>query len=75
MQGVMGAKGVIEPSFVYLPGVAGGSAVQKSVEGLEYFSTNLELGVVSHVKLANDRSTVRNKHIHLERSLRTNRVY
>ena len=45
MKAVKGEKGVIQPSFVYLSGVPGGDAVQKSVDGLEYFSTNVELGV------------------------------
>ena len=34
----------MQPSFVYLPGVPGGDAVQKAVDGLDYFSTNIELG-------------------------------
>jgi hypothetical protein len=58
MQAAMGAKGIVEPSFVYLPGITGGGAVQKSVQGLDYFSINLELGVISKVKFADDRSTV-----------------
>ena len=45
LRAVKGEKGVIQPSFVYLPGVPGGDAVQKSVDGLDYFSTNVELGV------------------------------
>ncbi len=45
LKAVKGEKGVIQPSFVYLSGVPGGDAVQKSVDGLEYFSTNVELGV------------------------------
>jgi len=40
-----GAKGIVEPSFVYLPGIAGGDVVRKSVQGLDFFSANLELGV------------------------------
>jgi malate dehydrogenase len=67
MQAVMGATGIVEPSFVYLPGITGGAAVQKSVRGLDYFSLNLELGVISEAKFADDRSTVRNELVHLER--------
>ena len=67
MQAVMGAKGIVEPSFVYLPGITGGVALQKSVQGLDYFSIDLELGVISRAKFANDRSTVRNERVHLER--------
>jgi len=44
LQAVKGESGVIQPSFVYLPGVPGGDAVQKTVDGLDYFSTNVELG-------------------------------
>lgn len=45
MKAVKGEKGIVQPSFVYLSGVPGGDAVQKSVDGLDYFSTNVELGV------------------------------
>jgi malate dehydrogenase len=44
LRAVKGESGVIEPSYVYLPGVPGGEAVQKAVNGLEYFSTNVQLG-------------------------------
>lgn len=39
-----GEKGIVEPTFVYLPGVAGGDAVLKET-GVEYFSVPVELGV------------------------------
>ena len=45
LKAASGISGIVEPSFVYLPGVPGGEVVQKSVEGLEYFSTKIELGV------------------------------
>ena len=45
LKAVKGEKGIVQPSFVYLSGVPGGDAVQKSVDGLDYFSTNIELGV------------------------------
>jgi len=67
MQAVMGAKGIVEPSFVYLAGITGGGAVPKSVQGLDYFSINLQLGVISEAKFADDRSTVRNEPVQLER--------
>ncbi|KAI1906622.1 hypothetical protein LOZ53_006356 [Ophidiomyces ophidiicola] len=38
-----GEKGIIEPTFVYLPGVQGGDAIVKQT-GLEFFSTPVELG-------------------------------
>jgi malate dehydrogenase len=47
LRAVKGESGIVQPSFVYLPGVAGGEIVQKSVDGLEFFSTNVELGVIS----------------------------
>lgn len=39
-----GEKGVVEPTFVYLPGVTGGDAIVKAT-GVEFFSTPVELGV------------------------------
>jgi malate dehydrogenase len=44
LKAVKGEKGIVQPSFVYLPGVPGGDKVQQSVDGLEFFSTNVELG-------------------------------
>ncbi|KAK4936297.1 hypothetical protein LTR10_022774 [Elasticomyces elasticus] len=38
-----GEKGIIEPTFVYLPGVEGGDAIAKKT-GCEYFSVPVELG-------------------------------
>ena len=49
LKAVKGEKGIVQPSFVYLSGVPGGDAVQKSVDGLDYFSTNVELGVPPHL--------------------------
>lgn len=40
-----GEQGITQPSFMYLPGIPGGETVQKSLDGLEYFSTNVEFGV------------------------------
>lgn len=39
-----GEKGIVEPSFVYLPGVTGGDAIAKTT-GTEFFSVPIELGV------------------------------
>lgn len=44
IKAVKGEKGIVEPSFVYLPGVPGGEAVQKAT-GVEFFSVPIELGV------------------------------
>ena len=40
-----GETGIVEPSFVYLPGVPGGEEVQKEVGGLDFFAVPIELGV------------------------------
>ena len=45
MKAAKGDSGIVQPSFVYLPGVPGGETVQKEVDGLDFFSTNIELGV------------------------------
>lgn len=39
-----GEKGIVEPSFIYLPGVSGGEEIAKET-GVEFFSTPVELGV------------------------------
>ena len=39
-----GEKGIIEPTFVYLPGVTGGDAIAKEAR-VDYFSVPVELGV------------------------------
>lgn len=41
-----GEKGVVEPTFIYLPGVTGGDAIAKQT-GLDFFSVPVELGVSS----------------------------
>lgn len=39
-----GEKGIVEPTYVYLPGVPGGDAIAKET-GVDYFSVPVELGV------------------------------
>lgn len=39
-----GEKGIVEPTFVYLPGVSGGDAIAKET-GVDFFSIPVELGV------------------------------
>jgi malate dehydrogenase len=39
-----GEKGIVEPTFVYLPGVEGGAAIAEAT-GCEFFSVPVELGV------------------------------
>jgi malate dehydrogenase len=44
IRAVKGETGIIEPSFVYLPGVEGGPEIQK-ITGCDFFSVPVELGV------------------------------
>lgn len=44
LKAIKGEKGIVEPSYVYLPGVPGGDAISK-LTGQEYFSVPIELGV------------------------------
>ena len=41
-----GEKGIVEPTYVYLPGVEGGDEIAKAT-GVEFFSVPVELGVRS----------------------------
>jgi len=43
IKAVTGEKGIIEPTYVYLPGVPGGEAIAKET-GVDYFSVPVELG-------------------------------
>jgi len=43
IRAVKGEKGLVEPSYVYLPGVPGGDAITKQV-GTDFFSVPIELG-------------------------------
>ncbi|MCJ1258475.1 hypothetical protein MMC24_006308 [Lignoscripta atroalba] len=43
MKAVKGEKGIVEPTFVYLPGVPGGEEIAKET-GVDYFSVPVELG-------------------------------
>ncbi|KUL82351.1 hypothetical protein ZTR_10529 [Talaromyces verruculosus] len=43
IKAVKGEKGLVSPSFVYLPGVPGGEAIQKAT-GVDFFSVPIELG-------------------------------
>ena len=54
-----GESGIVEPTFVYLPGVPGGEEIAKET-GCEYFSVPVELGkngvekALNPIKSAND---------------------
>lgn len=43
MQAAKGKTGIVEPTFVYLPGIEGGDAIAKET-GCDYFSVPVELG-------------------------------
>ena len=63
LQGMRGARGIIEPAFVYLPGIPGGDCLRQFVNGLEYFSINVELGVNASIfYVAEDRWTAQPGH-------------
>lgn len=47
IKAVQGTKGIVEPTFVYLPGVSGGDAIAKAT-GVDFFSVPVELGVIYH---------------------------
>jgi malate dehydrogenase len=44
LRAAKGEKGLVEPSYVYLPGVPGGDAIAKET-GVDFFSVPIELGV------------------------------
>ncbi|KAH0548061.1 hypothetical protein GP486_008197 [Trichoglossum hirsutum] len=52
LKAVRGEKGIIEPSYVYLPGVEGGAEIAKAT-GVEYFSVPIELGATGAEKAHN----------------------
>lgn len=39
-----GESGIVEPTYIYLPGVSGGDEIAKET-GVDYFSVPVELGV------------------------------
>lgn len=43
IKAIKGEEGIVEPTFVYLPGVEGGDAIAKDT-GVDYFSVPVELG-------------------------------
>jgi len=52
-----GEKGIVEPTFVYLPGVPGGDEIAKAT-GVDYFSVPCELGPSGVEKATNILSSV-----------------
>ncbi|KKZ64986.1 malate dehydrogenase, NAD-dependent [[Emmonsia] crescens] len=47
-----GEKGIVEPTYIYLPGVEGGDAIKSQV-GLDFFSIPVELGTSGAEKARN----------------------
>lgn len=52
LKAASGAKNVVAPSFVYLPGVPGGEAIAKAT-GVDFFSVPIELGANGVEKAVN----------------------
>ncbi|RPB05781.1 malate dehydrogenase [Choiromyces venosus 120613-1] len=52
IKAVRGEKGIVEPSYVYLPGVPGGEEIAKAV-GVDFFAVPVELGPNGVAKATN----------------------
>ncbi|KAI9826803.1 MAG: hypothetical protein M1832_005741 [Thelocarpon impressellum] len=52
LKAVKGEKGIVEPTYVYLPGVEGGEEIAKAT-GVDFFSVPVELGASGAVKAHN----------------------
>ncbi|KAK9379044.1 lactate/malate dehydrogenase [Kockiozyma suomiensis] len=52
LKAVSGTAGIVENTFVYLPGVEGGEAVKK-ITGVDYFALPVELGSSGAIKVVN----------------------
>ncbi|EWC45106.1 cytoplasmic malate dehydrogenase [Drechslerella stenobrocha 248] len=53
LKAAKGETGIVEPTYVYLPGVEGGKEIQEIVGGLEFFAVPVELGPSGAVKATN----------------------
>ncbi|KAI1378272.1 malate dehydrogenase [Hypoxylon crocopeplum] len=60
LKAAKGEKGLIEPSFVYLPGVPGGDEIAKAT-GLDFFSVPVELGPNGVEKASNPLAGITEK--------------
>ncbi|RPB07615.1 malate dehydrogenase, NAD-dependent [Morchella conica CCBAS932] len=59
IKALKGEKGIVEPTFVYLPGVSGGDEVSKSLGGgIDFFAVPVELGPQGAVKATNPIPTI-----------------
>ncbi|KAI9796813.1 MAG: hypothetical protein M1833_005956 [Piccolia ochrophora] len=52
LKAVRGEKGIIEPTYTYLPGVEGGDAIVQAT-GCDYYSVPIELGTSGALKAVN----------------------
>lgn len=50
LRAAKGEKGLVEPSYVYLPGISGGEAIAKET-GTDFFSVPIELGVSRNLEM------------------------
>ncbi|KAL8944391.1 MAG: hypothetical protein Q9216_000442 [Gyalolechia sp. 2 TL-2023] len=57
IKAIKGQKNIIEPSFVYLPGVSGGDAIAEET-GVDFFSVPIELGLSGVEKAQNVLSSL-----------------
>lgn len=64
IKALKGQTGIVEPTFVYLPGISGGDAIVKAT-GVEFFSTLVTLGV----------SNIHPLFIAFSRSMHANSIY
>ncbi|CAD6448402.1 701f2b28-0fbe-410d-b0b3-e8d4189f25d7 [Sclerotinia trifoliorum] len=57
LKALNGEKGIVEPTFIYLPGVPGGEAIAKET-GLDFFSVPVELGTNGADKAQNPLTNI-----------------
>ncbi|KAI9887749.1 MAG: hypothetical protein M1823_000390 [Watsoniomyces obsoletus] len=60
LKAVKGESGIVEPTYVYLPGIEGGEEIAKAV-GVDYFSVPVELGTNGAVKAHNILQNINDK--------------
>jgi len=60
LKAAKGEKGLVEPSYVYLPGVPGGEAIAKET-GVDFFSVPVELGPNGVEKVTNPLTGISGK--------------
>jgi len=53
LKAASGQTGIVEPTYIYLPGVEGGKEIQQLVGGLDFFAVPVELGPNGAIKALN----------------------